>query len=206
MPPSTMVLAGAEAERRTPRALVGRQREISTPAAFRTLRSAARAAAAGSAAAGHPRTISQEVADRATSAACAQGRRLPPVTTVDRTSAAAALVRRIATTRTAASDTECDLLAPPLGLNHYQSTRILGGPHSSGAEGGGECTPEALDLTQSAVAASSMSGGNDEMTNLGTQPGAENAIDRDTSTYWEMEPGARDPAVLNSAWFQIDLR
>lgn len=102
--------------------------------------------------------------------------------------------------------TECDLLAPPLGLNHYQSARILGGPHSSGAEGGGECTPEALDLTQSAVAASSTSGGNDEMTNLGMQPGAENAIDRDTSTYWEMEPGARDPAVLNSAWFQIDLR
>ena len=96
---------------------------------------------------------------------------------------------------------ECDLLAPPLGLNHYQSTQILGGPHSGGAEGGGECTPEALDLTQSAVSASSTSTGNDEMTALGHTPGPENAIDRDTATYWEMQPGARDPAVMNSAWY-----
>ena len=90
---------------------------------------------------------------------------------------------------------ECDLASPPLSIEHYQSTAVLTGRHSGGEEGGAECMPETLDLTQAAVSASSAGG---------SYPPS-NAVDRDETTYWEMAPGERDPTVMNSAWFQIDL-
>ena len=91
---------------------------------------------------------------------------------------------------------ECDIAHPPLQIEHYTSAAITGGPHAGGAEGGGECDPQPLDLTQAAVSASSFDG----------DYHASNAIDRDTETYWEQAPGVRDASVSPpSAWFMIDL-
>jgi hypothetical protein len=108
-----------------------------------------------------------------------------------------------------------------LRIAHYLSAAIEGGGAAANVEGGGECEPEPLDLSQSSVAASSEFRAAAHGASPPTVPSAShgitscvpdvsmsdptgthidypaaNAIDRDDATFWEMDVTADGAAGL----------